>query len=191
VFWLQTEKWHADLRIPADRPCFAGIQRLEDCSETQLRWLLTQSGFAGVTRVIGDSCEWLRQIDYRPSGERDIGRMVFHEDAVEEFGIEDTYDEWWVRVPAGKGAGGVQLDWGADGRLQGVLVTAGQQFIRCRARRIDSATESAMWTALRAGTADRAALLALADFELSIGEGNPEVGRIVLSTLPWLETASG
>ena len=40
-----------DIRIPAGRPDFSGVQRLEDCSDAQLAWLATQQGFAGVTTV--------------------------------------------------------------------------------------------------------------------------------------------
>jgi hypothetical protein len=189
VYWLQTEHWHADLRIPADRPSFAGVRNLRDCDNTQLRWLLTQGGFAGVTRVVGAECEWLRQLDYRPpSGERDIGRMVFHPGRVEEIGIEDDYHEWWEAEAAGAGDTRVALEHDAAGELRGVQVTAGQRFIRCRPRRIDQATELALWAAVRAGSADRAVMLALADFELSLGEGNGGEGKVLLSTLPWLES---
>jgi hypothetical protein len=31
-------------------------------------------------------------------------------------------------------------------------------------------------------------MLALADFELSLGEGNGGEGKVLLSTLPWLES---
>ncbi|WP_374357618.1 hypothetical protein [Chitinimonas sp.] len=184
VFWLQSRQWHVDLRIPADRPDFAGVSRLADCNAAQLHWLLGQSGFAGLTRVEGEVCEWLRQLDYRPSGERDIARMVFHGDAVEEFGLEADYDEWWEREPQGGGEVDCQVVQ-QDGRLASVTARAGQWLMHCRPRAMPIAAEQAAWASVQAGGASIDSLRALADFELSLAEADS--GLIRLSTLPWRE----
>jgi hypothetical protein len=39
VFWLQTRNWHADLRVPANRPDFSATTCLTDCDDGQLAWL--------------------------------------------------------------------------------------------------------------------------------------------------------
>jgi len=100
VYWLQTCNWHADIRIPAHRPDFTGVMSLADCSGEQLSWLAAQQGFAGITFVTGNQCEWKRAIDFQPpSGKRDIGRMLFvHPDKLLEYGLEDAYSETWERV---------------------------------------------------------------------------------------------
>ena len=83
VWWLQTPHWHADLRIPAGRPDFGAVRSLHDCSEAQLRWLLTQEGFAGLTVVDGVAeagiarCRWLRRIDHAESRVADVGGLRF------------------------------------------------------------------------------------------------------------------
>ncbi|MHB9051657.1 MAG: hypothetical protein ACYC3R_07400, partial [Thiomonas delicata] len=95
VLWMQTAQWHADLRIPADRPPCEGRRSVHDCSRDELLGLLRQEGFAGITQVQGDTCEWLRQLDYRPSGRRDLGCMAFAStlDAIDEYGVEADYAE--------------------------------------------------------------------------------------------------
>ena len=47
VLVIQTEQYHADIRIPSNRPDFSGIKCLANCSIDQLRWLATQQGFTG------------------------------------------------------------------------------------------------------------------------------------------------
>jgi hypothetical protein len=77
VFWLQTDRWHADIRIPEDRPAIRG-DALDLLDRTALRALSRQQGFAGITEVNGDICRWHRMIDYQPPGRiADVGRMRF------------------------------------------------------------------------------------------------------------------
>jgi hypothetical protein len=95
VYWLQTERWHADIRIPTGRPNFGGVNSLEQCAAAQLAWLLQQEGFAGVTVVEGDLCEWHRRMDYRCDSHRDIGHLRFSGGLLEEFGVERPYYERW------------------------------------------------------------------------------------------------
>ena len=53
VRWLQTNcgsavasSFYADVRIAADRPDFAGVHSLAECSDAQLAWLSTQKRWA-------------------------------------------------------------------------------------------------------------------------------------------------
>ena len=66
VIWLQTAHWHADLRVPADRPDFVGVMSLEECNREQLVWLASQTAFVGLTRIEGHFCTWHRLLDLRP-----------------------------------------------------------------------------------------------------------------------------
>lgn len=104
VFWLQTPRWHADLRLPTGRPDFSGVRSLAECSEVQLAWLARQQGFCGVTQIDGTRCTWHRQMDFQPAnGSRDIGRMVFDGECLTETGIETDYLEIWERLPPSRG----------------------------------------------------------------------------------------
>ena len=77
VFWMQSPLWHADLRISLDRPDFAAIDSLDECSDAQLAFIAGQEAFFGITRVEGVVCTWLRLFDLRPGVALDIGRMAF------------------------------------------------------------------------------------------------------------------
>lgn len=104
VFWLQTPRWHADLRLPTGRPDFSGVRSLAECSEIQLAWLARQQGFCGVTQIDSTHCTWHRQMDFQPAnGSRDIGRMVFDGECLTETGIETDYLETWERLPPSRG----------------------------------------------------------------------------------------
>ncbi len=103
VYWLQCGPWHADLRVPADRPDFDGITGLDDCNHEQLVWLASQTAFAGRTVVEGRLCTWHRLIDLSPGLDKDIGEMRFvARDTLEERHPLGTYREIWQRVPHSK-----------------------------------------------------------------------------------------
>lgn len=139
VYWLQTSSWHADIRIPADRPDFTGATSLADCSGEQLSWLAQQQGFAGITVVTGDQCEWKRVIDFQPpSGKRDIASMQFaHPDKLLEYGIEDKYSEAWEREADDKNEHCYALQLLVQGGVAepgSYLLVSGNHFIPARNR---------------------------------------------------------
>jgi hypothetical protein len=98
VYWLQTAQLHADIRIPHPPTASAS---LATCSQAQQLDLCEQAGFAGLTLVEGDICQWQRLIDYQPPGAApDIGRMRFEgADQLLEDGLDGRYHEVWQRVP--------------------------------------------------------------------------------------------
>jgi hypothetical protein len=153
VFWLQTAQLFADLRIPRPRP-----QTLAD--------LARQAGFAGVTEVTGERCQWHRAIDFQPpSGRADIGRMHFERaDYLLEDGLDGSYHEVWERLPDSLGRNWGQWLQGNDGR-QGCLLLAGDYFLFASGR-AQALPPAADLTTLLAQQADSKALL---DFELSFG----------------------
>jgi hypothetical protein len=117
VFWMQTERLHLDIRVPATRGTFGRASALAELEREQLIELAAQMGFAGVTTVdeaavaadVGDGrldrCTWHRQIDFSPpSDARDLGTMRFETPhVVLEDGIEAVYHERWERDPASLG----------------------------------------------------------------------------------------
>ena len=195
VYWLQTPVWHADLRVPADRPDFQGIGSLADCSEAQLRWLLSQQGFAGVTTVDGDICRWHRRIDLAASLNPDIGRLVFDGEGLQEWGVEADYFERWVPVAgAGESGSGVALGagWDAEGQHSGqparCTLRSGRWTLQLRDRALDGATTRAVRRAAAAAEpVTRALLEAAADLEISLAEWEGGQWRVRLSTWPWRE----
>lgn len=103
VFWLQTALYHADLRIPLERPDFSGITSLKACDDDQLRFLAGQEAFFGITRVEGGICTWLRLHDLKPGTGLDVARMAFDSGKLlVEMGIAEDYLEHWSLVDGSK-----------------------------------------------------------------------------------------
>jgi hypothetical protein len=198
VWWLQTPRWHADLRIPAGRPDFSGVSALSECSDAQLAWLATQQGFCGVTQVDGDRCIWHHQMDFQPAGgSRDIGRMAFDGERVIETGIEAPYMEIWERLPCSQG-GSAALELVVErGELPPRatwLLIAGECFIYVRGRMhaLPANAHRHPVADLAGGIAGvqpaRAQLLGWLDMEISLGYLNGAApGTIQHSTLPFRE----
>jgi hypothetical protein len=192
VFWLQTARWHADLRIPPGRPDFTGVAALADCDGAQLAWLATQQGFCGLTQVENDRCTWHRLVDFQPpSGSRDIGRMAFDGERVTERGVEADYLEVWERLPGSRGGTAAlelaEQDGEAPARPAWLLV-AGDCFfyVRGRSRPLPAAADLAgLIDRLRPS---REVLLEWLDVELSFGcRSGPAAWRIGHSSLPFRE----
>ena len=187
VLWMQTARWHADLRIPQGRPDCSGCHSLADCGRDQLLGLLRQEGFAGITTVDGAICEWHRRLDYRPTGRRDLGSMAFSPafDAIDEVGVESDYAERWEREPQGGGAQGMAFT--PDDQAPGLWLFFGPCFMRVRARAMHADAARVAWQRVQDGSAHDEELRQLADFEISFGTIAQDQGQILYSTLPWLE----
>ena len=99
VHWLQTEGWHADLRVPA------GVDPATPAGRAQLQ------GFCGITRISGghdgqpEVCTWHRRWDIQPPRSTpDAGHMVFETpDRLIETGVHAQYLEVWQRLPGSDG----------------------------------------------------------------------------------------
>lgn len=187
VYWLQTPSWHADIRVPADRPVLSGRTGLTALSVQEMRSLARQQGFAGITEVEGDLCRWHRRIDYQPpSGFNDVGRMQFEgPDRLLEYGVEQDYFEVWERMPGGGESEVLEHD-DPIGRPTVLLsLWPWVMFVRARGTALGRATGLAELVA----AADGPVRVALLDFEISFGRRDETGGtwRIELSTLPWLE----
>lgn len=192
VYWLQTPRWHADLRIPANRPDFSGIASLAECDAAQLSWLATQQGFCGVTQVDGEYCTWHRQVDFQPAtGYRDIGRMAFDGERVIETGVETNYLEVWQRLPQSRG-GTAALELVAEGGAPPLrpawLLVAGDCFIYVRGRTRPLPRAADLPSLIARPHATRKQWLDWLDIEISFGHrSGPVPWRIEHSTLPFRE----
>ncbi len=187
VYWLQTPSWHADIRVPADRPVLSDRDGLAALTPEEMRALARQQGFAGITEVEGELCRWHRRLDYQPpSGFNDIGRMQFEgPDRLLEYGVEQDYFEIWERVP-GSGESEVLEHDDPNGR-PAVLLSLGPWVMFVRAR--SAAPGRATGLVELVAAADDPRRVALLDFEISFGrrDGAGKAWRTELSTLPWLE----
>lgn len=192
VFWLQTRNWHADLRIPANRPDFSDTTRLADCDNDQLAWLSTQQGFCGLTQVEGNCCTWHRQLDFQPpSGRRDIGLMAFDGERVIETGVEADYLEIWERLPHSRGGtAALQLvvERGELPPRPTWLLVAGDCFVFVRGRTHSLPGAADPSSLVTPGPPSRQHLLDWLNVEISFGHrSGPTPWRIEHSTLPFRE----
>jgi hypothetical protein len=193
VLWMQTERIHADIRIPASRIDFSNCKSLLDCSAEQLRCLASQQGFTGTTEVNGSVCQWHREFDYQPTiGSRDIGEMAFDgEGALLETGVDDQYFEIWKKLDRSHLKVSSKAILGED--RHGVstpsrLLIAGKYFAFVRPRNIVLPLANSLQEMLDKHYQSMHALLDWLDFEISFGEiFDQTVGVIQHSTLPFRE----
>ncbi|BCB25304.1 hypothetical protein SKTS_01900 [Sulfurimicrobium lacus] len=192
VYWLQTSLWHADLRIPAKRPDFGRITRLDQCSDGQLAWLASQQSFAGITQVLDTRCTWQRHADYQPdNGCRDIGLMTFTGDRVIETGAEADYLEIWQHLPESRGecvALQLESEYGTTAQRPTWLLWAGAYFVYVRARPQPLPAADHFSQLIAKSQPSRSQLLDWLDFEISFGRRSGTTPwRIERSTLPFRE----
>ena len=126
VFWIQTARLHGDIRTPA---CTSGLR------------LTGRSGFAGITSVEDERCQWHRLIDCNPNSGVDIGLMHFeNSEKVIELATDDSYLEVWERLPDSRGS--QQAFWFEGPEQQrACLLIAGVYFFFGQARLLGVARE--------------------------------------------------
>ncbi|WP_127806562.1 hypothetical protein [Hydrogenophaga sp. NH-16] len=131
VHWLQTEGWHADLRVPA------GVDPATPQGRAQLQ------GFCGITRItpgVGgqtDICTWHRRWDVQPPRSTpDAGTMVFETpERVIETGVHGRYLEVWERLPGSTGPHAALAELDAQGLPTGAMrFVAGRYALTVRPR---------------------------------------------------------
>ncbi|MEN0105360.1 MAG: hypothetical protein AAGC84_02935 [Pseudomonas sp.] len=175
VFWLQTGRLFADLRIPLPAP--HGV-----------RELMAQAGFAGLTEITtpaysAETCQWHRAFDVQPPrGSKDIGHMRFvNSECVLEDGLDGSYHEVWERLPDSLGRNWGEWLVAADGR-QGCLLLAGDYFMFAASRHKPLPAADSLLTLLDAGTCPTLLL----ECELSFGRHHQgqQPWQIELSTIP-------
>lgn len=193
VLVIQTEQYHADIRIPAPRPEFSKIHRLEHCSSEQLSWLATQQGFTGITQINGNVSQWLRDHDFQPSNDqRDIGEMRFEsDDIVVETGVDAEYREIWQKVTDSHHNLSVSHTTGENRhgiKTPARLFTANKTFAYVRPRSVTLPKAASMTEAIDSYQPNKEVLLDWLDFEISFGEIiDQHHGQITHSTFPFRE----
>jgi hypothetical protein len=103
VLWFQSDAFHIDLRIPADRPVLKGIGDLSRLAPIPFERFAAQVGFAGTTVVEGARCEWRPEIAFpEVASSLDAGTMRFDApDRLHETGLDGSYDEAWEKIESG------------------------------------------------------------------------------------------
>lgn len=190
VFWLQSRRFHADLRIRVDRPVLQAGLGLDEITLEQARGLALQGGFAGTTQVDGHLCRWQREIDYRPPTlTPDIGAIRFEAaDTLLEDCPHGRYHERWQRLAGSQQAcHGLRLQQlGVGAPRIAYLLLCGAYFAFVRSRGIALAAGANLVMLLESAqyAQERTALL---DCEVSFGSAVN--WQIELSTLPMRERA--
>jgi len=187
VYWLQTARLHADIRLPRPQT-LPPAASLETCSHAQQLALSEQAGFAGITEVNGDICQWHRLIDFQPpGGPADIGLMHFETpERLLEDGLDGSYHEIWQRLPESQGRNwGIWLRAAEQPARQAYLLVAGDYFLFAAERPIllPASTGHLRDQLAAVGAALRPQLLAC---ELSFGRhrNGATPWQITHSTLP-------
>lgn len=173
VFWLQAGRSHADLRVPDPAPTTPLAQS-------------ALAGFAGLTRVEGDRCQWHRMIDFHPDSAPDIGNMNFvRADELHESALDDSYLEVWERLPDSVGPVHEQWLQAVDNsRRRGCLLQAGDYFLFVADRPEPLTGDGSLASRLpEASVADVTAMLSC-EFSLGRIRGASMPWEIQLSTLP-------
>ena len=183
VRWMQTPRWHADLRVPL---------AARGTGEPTPEMLAQQQGFCGLTRVDrqdgAETCSWLRQLDFQPPrATPDIGRIVFEtSNRLVETGIHSEYREVWERVPGSTGRYvALEAQPGEPGAARSLMLVSGRFAMRVRARGADWPAGATELVDLVHGRVE--GWQSLLDFEISFCQ--LEAGRLSIqrSTLPMLE----
>lgn len=195
---MQTQHYHVDIRIPANRPHLRKVDKLEDYTMEELLQLATQQGFAGITQVTlvsaisSNICQWHREFDFQTQTDaRDIGKMVFTDaNTVIETGVDAAYLEVWRRLEhktpclfertTGKNRKGLETP--------AYLMRAGNWVAYARPRAAALANAATLITAIQMHKPKREQLLDWLDMEISFSEIlDEQYWEIKHSTLPFKE----
>ena len=190
VRYLQTPSWFGDVRFPIDRPKFTGAASLADLTDAQLRRLAKQRGFVGRTTADGLTATWHHEVDFQPNdGGADVGRVeLAGPGRMYEHALDSSYTEHWWSLSGGDGRFlTVRVD--RAGRLDQLLVVAGDHFYYARNRAKDLPAAASLEALIASTKATRAQIIGYLDCELSVGRirGGAVPWEIQYSTLPWRE----
>ena len=179
VHYLQTPALFGDVRIPTDRPTFARATSFADLTDDDLRVLTKQRGFTGHVTAVGDTITWHHEIDFQPpDGTADIGRVErVGPTQMYEHAPDSSYVESWQSVASGDSAFLVVRVEQA-GRLDRILLVAGDYFLYVRNRVADLPRAASLDSLILATHASRSQVIAYLDCEFS-------TGRIRSGTVPW------
>jgi len=198
VLWMQTQQFHIDIRIPANRPQLRKVDKLKDYTNEELLQLAAQQGFAGITQVTpssatSDICQWHREFDFQPpNGTRDIGKMVFTDaHTMIETGVDDAYLEVWQRLNHSQAPCLFECTTGKNRiglETPAYSMRAGNWVAYARPRTVILANAATLVAAIQMQKPEREQLLDWLDMEISFGKMLDEKHwQIKHSTLPFKE----
>lgn len=193
VLWMQTQHYHIDIRIPAACSNIRKVSALEGYTDKELMLLASQQGFAGVTQVNADICQWHREIDYQPPNDaRDIGKMIFTDaNTVIETGLDDNYLEVWQQVAQSQKPYFFESTTGKNSKgleTPAYLMRVGSWVAYARPRSVILPKYNSLLDAITSYKPQREELLDWLDMEISFGEIIDEKHwKIKHSTLPFKE----
>jgi hypothetical protein len=190
VHYLQTPSLFGDMRVPRDRPVLAQAKSFADLTDADLLQLARQRGFTGSTTVSDARATWHHEVDFQPpDSAEDIGRIERIDDAhMFEHALDSSYIESWRSVSSGDGRFlAVRVE--RAGRLDRVLLVAGDHFLFVRNREKDLPMAESLDSLIIATRATRSQIIEYLDCEFSAGRvhGSGAAWEIQRSTLPWRE----
>jgi hypothetical protein len=195
VRYIQSPREFGDMRHPKDRPTFAKAKSFADMSDSDLLILAKSEGFVGYTTAENDNAtrttvQWHRELDFGPPATGlDIGRLdLVSDDRMYESALDNAYTEHWVRLTNGESRFLV-VRVECAGRLDRMLIVAGDQFFYGRNRAKDLPSASSLTALITSTHATRSQIIEYLDCELSVGRirGGSSPWAVEYSTLPWRE----
>ncbi len=94
VFWLQAERYFADIRIPLNQPCLPPQKSLSNLDLSELPKFAKFNAFAGTIDATESWIRWNRTIDFKPDPSRiDQGSVHFEGENLIEIGESELGDE--------------------------------------------------------------------------------------------------
>jgi hypothetical protein len=190
VHYLQTPSYFADVRVSKDRFRPVSATSFADLTDQQLKMLVGQSGFTGLTAMTGTVATWHHEIDFQPSdGTTDEGRLErIPPNRMREHGLDGSYVESWKSRGEGKGRFLV-VRVEHSGRLLRTLVVVGNRFVYIRNRERDLQMAPSLDALIKSTNATRQQMVEYLDCEFSVGRvrGRSVPWEIEQSTLPWRE----
>jgi hypothetical protein len=170
-----------------------------ELSDAELRLLARQEGFTGRLAVTGARgalrAAWRHEIRFQPlppgitADEVDRARVEPHGGAgMLEYALDGSWTEHWRRITDGDERV-VEVRVTRGGRLEQVLLVAGDHFLYARNRARDLPAARSLVALIDSVRPTRALLTQWLDLELSAGRirGGASDWRIEHSTLPWRE----
>jgi len=190
VHYLQTPVAFADVRLPRERSALSRARSFSDLTDIELHVLARQRAFTGFTTMNGALATWHHEIDFQPADtEPDIGRLERIDDAhILEHAPDSSYTESWRALDQGE-TRFLALRDERDGRLERVLLLAGDHFLFVRNRAHDLPAAVSLDSLISSRAVTRSQMVDYLDCEFSAGRvsGGSVPWEIQHSTLPWRE----
>jgi len=190
VHYLQTPLAFADVRLPRERSVLSHARSFSDLTDMELHVFARQRGFTGFTTMNGALATSHHEIDFQPADtEPDIGRLERIDDAhILEHAPDSSYTEAWRSLDQGE-TRFLSLRDERDGRLERVLLVAGDHFLFVRNRAHDLPAAKSLDSLISSREVTRSQMVDYLDCDFSTGlvRGGSVPWEIQHSTLPWRE----